>query len=84
MVQPQNLETYIHGSQGRFVPVLPKPLADRFWNDGTDPHISVALKQLQQTTRLPYQVFTPIYAEVQSQNVWVDTPRSKDAGILAS
>ncbi|NEP26849.1 ABC transporter substrate-binding protein [Moorena sp. SIO3I6] len=70
LVQPQNLKTYIQGSQGRFVSVLPKALPDRFWNDGTDPHISVALKQLQQTTRLPYQVFTPIYAEVQSQNVW--------------
>ncbi|NEP48300.1 MAG: hypothetical protein F6K65_05460 [Moorea sp. SIO3C2] len=62
LVEPQNLETYIHGSQGRFVPVVPKLLADRLWNDGTDPHISVALKQLQQTTRLPDQVFTPIYA----------------------
>ena len=69
LAQPQNLQAYTKGSQGRFFPVMPKLLEDPFWQDSTDPHITIALKQFERT-RLPYQVLNPAYSEVLSDNIW--------------
>ncbi|MEM1242648.1 MAG: ABC transporter substrate-binding protein [Cyanobacteria bacterium P01_H01_bin.26] len=69
LAQPKNLLTYTKGAQGRYLPVMPELFADPFWQDKRDTHISVAVKQLQ-NTRPAYQVLNPAYGEVAAQNVW--------------
>lgn len=69
LAQPENLATYTKGAQGRYLPVMPALFNDPFWQDSKDPHISVAVEQLQ-NTRPAYQVFNPAYGEVAEQNVW--------------
>ena len=69
LAQPQNLAAYTKGAQGRYLPVMPALFNDPFWQDVKDPHISVAVEQLQ-NTRPAYQVFNPAYGEVAEQNVW--------------
>lgn len=69
LAQPENLAAYTKGAQGRYLPVMPDLLDDPFWQDSKDPHISVAVEQLQ-NTRPAYQVFNPAYGEVAEQNVW--------------
>lgn len=90
LTQPQNLQTYTQGAQGRYLPVMPKLFDNPFWKDPADQHIKVALQQLQRT-RPAYQVFNPAYGEVASQNVWgtvirkiaADSWSSKQAANLA-
>ena len=69
LAQPENLEEYIRGSQGRFFPVMPELLKDPFWQNSDDPHTSIATKQFQKT-RLPYVTYNPGYTEVRNQNIW--------------
>ncbi|NEO74050.1 ABC transporter substrate-binding protein [Moorena sp. SIO3H5] len=74
LAQPQNLQAYTEGSQGRYLPVMPKLFEKPFWKNPSDPHISVALQQLQ-NTRPAYQVLNPAYSEVAAQNVWGEVIR---------
>ena len=69
LAQPKNLSTYTKGAQGRYLPVMPELFDDPFWQDKRDTHISVAVKQLQ-NTRPAYQVLNPAYGEVAAQNIW--------------
>ena len=69
LAQPSNLSAYTKGAQGRYLPVMPELFEDAFWQDQQDTHISVAVKQLQ-NTRPAYQVLNPAYGEVAAQNVW--------------
>jgi multiple sugar transport system substrate-binding protein len=77
LTSPDNLSEFVKGSQGRFFPVMTKQLAEPFWNDPKDPHISVAVRQLKKT-RPFYTVVNPAYTKVQSQNVWGKAIRSID------
>lgn len=74
LAQPNNLSAYTKGAQGRYLPVMPELFNDPFWQDPKDPHISVAVEQLQ-NTRPAYQVSNPAYGEVAEQNVWGDVIR---------
>ncbi|ESA34975.1 carbohydrate abc transporter substrate-binding cut1 family [Leptolyngbya sp. Heron Island J] len=69
LAQPNNLSAYTKGAQGRYLPVMPDLFEDGFWQEQQDTHISVAVKQLQ-NTRPAYQVLNPAYGEVAAQNVW--------------
>ncbi|NEP09835.1 MAG: carbohydrate ABC transporter substrate-binding protein [Symploca sp. SIO2C1] len=69
LAQPENLEAYTEGAQGRYLPVMPELFEKPFWSNPEDPHISVAVQQLEKT-RPAYQVFNPAYGEVAAQNVW--------------
>jgi len=69
LARPENVEEYIRGSQGRFFPVMPELLQDRFWQNSEDPHTNIAAKQFQKT-RLPYATYNPAYTKVQEQNIW--------------
>ena len=69
LAQPQNLEAYVEGALGRYLPVMEKLFQEPFWQDPKDSHISVAVQQLQ-NTRPAYQVCHPAYGEVALQNVW--------------
>ena len=69
LTRPEILIKFVKGSQGRFFPVMTSIAKDSFWSDPSDPHISIAVKQLQQT-RAFNQVLNPAYTEVQAKNVW--------------
>ncbi len=71
LVEPERLGFYVKGSLGRWFPVMPELLADSFWQDKSDPHISVATEQfLEGKTRPFYQSFNPAYSRVSEENVW--------------
>ena len=69
LAQPENLAAYTEGAQGRYLPVMPKLFERPFWTDTSDPHISVAVAQLE-NTRPANQVLHPAYGEVAAQNIW--------------
>jgi multiple sugar transport system substrate-binding protein len=69
--QPEVLSTYIKATGGRYLPVNKKVLADPFWTDPADPHISTAVKPfLEGKMRLPYTVLNPAYSLVLKNSVW--------------
>ncbi|MDF0551740.1 ABC transporter substrate-binding protein [Kamptonema sp. UHCC 0994] len=71
LLKPENLNQFLkEGGKGRIIPVMPKLLQDSYWNNPTDPHISVAIKQLNGLTRPSYEVFNPAYSQVLAQNIW--------------
>lgn len=82
LAQPENLAAYTKGAQGRYLPVMPELFDDPFWQEQRDPHISVAVEQLQDT-RPAYQVFNPAYGEVAAQNVWGQVIRKIAIGELS-
>ncbi|WP_228024095.1 ABC transporter substrate-binding protein [Synechocystis salina] len=69
LVETENLEAYLQGAQGRFLPVMPAIAANEFWSSGKDPHIAVAITQFD-NARSSYVVLNPAYSEVLAQNVW--------------
>lgn len=69
LIQPETLEQYITGAQGRFFPVMPKLLESDFWTDQSDPHTVIAAKQFERTRPFP-TVYNPAYSQVQADNVW--------------
>ncbi|AIE73637.1 Sugar-binding protein [Synechocystis sp. PCC 6714] len=69
LIEPENLETYLQGAQGRFLPVMPAITESEFWSNGKDPHISVAITQFA-NARSSYVVDNPAYSEVLAQNIW--------------
>ena len=75
LAQPENLQAYTQGAQARYLPVMPQLLEDEFWKDQKDPHVKVALQQLQ-NSRPSFQVFSPAYGEVEAQNIWGGIMRS--------
>ncbi len=75
LVQPDVLQEFVEGAQGRFYPVMPGILTGEFWTSPDDPHISVASQQFA-TTRPPASVLNPAYSQVQSQNIWGQAVRS--------
>ncbi len=76
LTQPENLGKYLKLSAGRYFPVMPQLLSDEFWQDQSDPHISVAVKQFQEGATRPFNyVVNPAYSEILSQNIWGKTIR---------
>lgn len=71
LVQPDVLGFYVKSSRGRWFPVMPQLWFDSFWQDKSDPHISVAVEQFREgKTRPFYQSFNPAYSQVLEENVW--------------
>ena len=70
LIQPENLEPYLERSLGRFFPVMPDLSAKPFWNDPSDPHISLGTQQFQSKTRPGYHALNPAYSNVQAENIW--------------
>ena len=70
LIQPDTLQAYVEGSQGRFFPVVPAIVQNsELWKNPKDPHLSIVAKQFE-NTRPSYIVLNPAYSEVQSKNVW--------------
>ncbi|NEQ72482.1 MAG: carbohydrate ABC transporter substrate-binding protein [Okeania sp. SIO2D1] len=71
LILPENIGKYLKLSGGRYFPVMPQLLSDKFWQDKKDPHISVAVKQYQEGGNRPLNyVLNPAYSQVFSENVW--------------
>ncbi len=71
LIMPENIGKYLKLSGGRYFPVMPQLLSDEFWQDKTEPHISVAVKQYQEGTTQPLNyVINPAYSQVLSENIW--------------
>jgi multiple sugar transport system substrate-binding protein len=70
LIQPDNLQAYVEGSQGRFFPVVPSIVEkSELWKNPKDPHLSIVPKQFE-NTRPSYVVLNPAYSEVQAKNIW--------------
>lgn len=70
-IRPENIGKYLQLSGGRYFPVMPQLLSDKFWQDNSDPHISVAVKQYQEGATRPFNyVVNPAYSQILSENVW--------------
>ncbi|NES03915.1 MAG: carbohydrate ABC transporter substrate-binding protein [Okeania sp. SIO2F4] len=70
-IRPENIGKYLKLSAGRYFPVMPQLLSDEFWQDKTEPHISLAVKQYQEGATRPFNyVVNPAYSQVLSENVW--------------
>ncbi|HJS33725.1 MAG TPA: ABC transporter substrate-binding protein [Alphaproteobacteria bacterium] len=66
----QNLQTYVEGSLGRWIPITKKAVDAPFWTDGKDPHRAAVNKQVQEGI-----VFFPFtknwrFTIVNAENVW--------------
>lgn len=66
----ENLQTYVEGSLGRWVPVTKKAAAAPFWTDGKDPHRAAVFKQVSEGI-----VFFPFtknwkFTIINAENVW--------------
>ncbi|MGL6344393.1 MAG: ABC transporter substrate-binding protein [Waterburya sp.] len=69
--QPEVLSKYIKATRGRYLPVNRQVLADPFWTDPADPHISTAVKPfLKGDFRLSYTVINPAYSLVLKNSIW--------------
>jgi multiple sugar transport system substrate-binding protein len=69
-IEPDRLNAYLINSRGRSFPTMPNSLKNAFWKNSADPHISIAVKQLQGQTRLFYHVLNSAYSQVQEESVW--------------
>ncbi len=71
LTQPERLSAYGQAALGRSVPAIPAALKQPFWQDTTDPHIAVALRQFsQRPNRAFYNLLNPAYSQVQAENIW--------------
>lgn len=71
IAKPENLNIYLQdANKGRFFPVLKKQLAEPFWNNPEDPHISVAAEQYRQPSRPLPLVNNPAYSQIPAQQIW--------------
>jgi multiple sugar transport system substrate-binding protein len=66
----ENLQPYVEGSLGRWVPVTKKAASAPFWTEGTDPHRVAVQKQVQEGI-----VFFPFtknwkFTIINAENVW--------------
>lgn len=74
LIQPSHLNQLLkEGFKGRFLPVMPQLLADPYWRDASDSHLSSALKIQEQPSPLPYEILHPAYSQILGQQVWGKT-----------
>ncbi|AUX40074.1 ABC transporter substrate-binding protein [Sorangium cellulosum] len=71
LLNPENLNLLLRvGGKGRYLPVTTELLADPYWSDPEDPHLSSALRLALGPTRPGYEAYSAAYTDVQFQNVW--------------
>lgn len=72
LVKPENLNEYLKGARGRWLPVMPKIVQDDpYWTDPSDPHRKVAVKQEVEGPTKPWPMaFNPAYAQVNAEEIW--------------
>jgi multiple sugar transport system substrate-binding protein len=72
LIQPDNLNEYLKGARGRWLPVMPEIVKnDPYWNDPSDPHRPVAVKQEVEGPTKPWPMaYNPAYAQVNAEEIW--------------
>ncbi|MEB3211338.1 MAG: ABC transporter substrate-binding protein [Leptolyngbyaceae bacterium] len=74
LMQPAALNQLLkEGFKGRFLPVMPQLLSDPYWQNASDPHLSIALKIQEQPGPVPYEVYHPAYSQILGQHIWGQT-----------
>jgi multiple sugar transport system substrate-binding protein len=71
-IQPDNLNTYLKETRGRFLPVMMSNVKnDPYWQDPADPHRPVAVEAgLIKPTMPWWMTYNPAYAAVLSEQIW--------------
>ena len=69
LLQPPNIDLFLKGTNGRFLPVLKSLWNQPDWSGADDPHLRVARESLRHT-QLPFNVLNPAYSEVMNQKIW--------------
>ena len=69
-LQEDNLQTYVEGSLGRWVPVTKRASVAPFWTDGKDPHRKAVQQQVAQGLVFFPFVYNWKFTIVNAENVW--------------
>ncbi len=71
LLKPETIGPMLQANGGRWVPVMPKLLADPFYSQSTDPHVAAMYKQFTEsaTTPLPH-TYNRLYAKVMQEQLW--------------
>ena len=69
-LQEDNLQTYVEGSLGRWVPVTKRASVAPFWTDGKDPHRKAVQQQVAQGLVFFPFVYNWKFTVVNAENVW--------------
>ncbi len=71
LLQPENIGRMLKAMDGRFFPTMPELLADPFYSDTDDPHISAMYRQFTETENIPFpQARNHNYAKVMAERLW--------------
>ena len=72
LVKPENLNEYLKGARGRWLPVMPEIVKnDPYWTDPPDPHRPVVVKQEVEGPTQPWPMaYNPAYAQVNAEEIW--------------
>ncbi|AMJ63150.1 ABC transporter substrate-binding protein [Bosea sp. PAMC 26642] len=70
LLKDENLQPFVDGSTGRWVPTTLKGIESPFWTSGKDPHRAVVYKQYKDGT-IPFQfVYNYNFTTLNAENVW--------------
>jgi len=70
LLKDENLQPFVDGSTGRWVPTTLKGIESPFWTSGKDPHRAVVYKQYKDGT-VPFQfVYNFNFTTLNAENVW--------------
>jgi multiple sugar transport system substrate-binding protein len=70
LLQEENLQSYVEGSLGRWVPVTKRASVAPFWTDGSDPHRKAVQQQVSQGVVFFPFVYNWKFTIVNAENVW--------------
>jgi multiple sugar transport system substrate-binding protein len=70
LLQEENLQPYVEGSLGRWVPVTKRASVAPFWTDGSDPHRKAVQQQVSQGVVFFPFVYNWKFTIVNAENVW--------------
>ena len=72
-IQPDNLNRYLKETRARYLPVMMSNVRnDPYWTDPKDPHRPVAVQTGLVRPTIPYwMTYNPAYAQVLSEQVWI-------------
>jgi multiple sugar transport system substrate-binding protein len=69
LLQEENLQPYVEGSLGRWVPVTKRASVAPFWTDGKDPHRKAVQQVSEGIVFFPF-VYSWKFTIVNAENVW--------------
>ena len=72
-IRPESLNSYLKETRARYLPVMMKNIKDDpYWTDPKDPHRPIAVDMGLVRPTIPYWMnYNPAYAQVLSEQVWI-------------